>query len=71
LLERAIEEAKRKKLGAQWMIVGGGGVTQVGSFDSLARRLSRYGACASPSRGARAAGYDAGIFVFDFAKDGS
>jgi hypothetical protein len=30
LLERAIEEAKRKKLGAEWVIVGEGGVTQAG-----------------------------------------
>jgi hypothetical protein len=34
-MERAIEEAKRKKLGAQWMIVGEGGVAQVGSLDAL------------------------------------
>jgi hypothetical protein len=33
--ERAIEEAKRKKLGAQWMIVCEDGVTQAGSLDAL------------------------------------
>jgi hypothetical protein len=38
-VERAIEEAKRKKLGAQWMIVGENGVVQTGSLDELARSL--------------------------------
>jgi hypothetical protein len=38
-VERVIEEAQREKLGAQWMIVGEGGVTQAGSLDWLARSL--------------------------------
>jgi hypothetical protein len=39
LLQGAIEETKRKKLGAQWMIVGEGGVTQSGGLDARGRSL--------------------------------
>jgi hypothetical protein len=37
---RKITVAQRKKVGAQWMIVGEGGVIQVGGLDSLARSLN-------------------------------
>jgi hypothetical protein len=39
LLVAGAAEAKRKKLGAQCMIAGEGGVTQAGSLDLLARSL--------------------------------
>jgi hypothetical protein len=39
MLKRAIQKAKRKKLGAQWMVVAEGGVAQAGGVDALARSL--------------------------------
>jgi hypothetical protein len=41
--------AKRKKLSAQWMIVGEGGVTQSGSLNALGRPLG----CLKPWERAR------------------
>ena len=41
LLERAIQEAKRKKLGAQWMIVGEGGVAQAVKPSSIEVRTKQ------------------------------
>jgi hypothetical protein len=35
-----IGEAKRKKLGAEWMIVDEAGVSQAGSLDALGRSRS-------------------------------